>query len=98
MTVEMLKKANEIHTEIQRLKEEVEWLNSYSSNGWFQRVILGVKTTAFLRNKNKYLREYFDLEKEDVENLQNRRILKIRGLYEELENLKEDEMKGGEKE
>lgn len=99
MTEATLKKANEIHAEIQRLKKEVEWLYCRCSNGWLQRVIFGVKKTAFLRNRNKYTtEEYFDLEADDIEILQNRRILKIRELYEKLKNLQDSEEEGGEQE
>jgi hypothetical protein len=92
-----LKKANEIDAEIKRLKKEVNWLMTcYTSNGWFHRIIFGVKT-AFLYNRSKFQTvQYFDLEKEDVEILQDRRILKIRELKEELENLQDNEEKGGE--
>ena len=91
MKIATLEKANKIQSEIERLKNEIDWLYSYNAVGWFERVIFGIKKTAFLHNKNKYHHEeYFDLEKEDVEILTNRRILKIRELCEEMENLQDN--------
>ena len=97
MKIATLERANKIVEEIEKLKKEVNWLNCKCANGWMQRVLFGIKT-ACIRNRSKFSwDEYFDLESEDIEILQNRRILKVRQLYEELGNLTDTdyEEKGG---
>lgn len=86
------KKIDEIRKEIAKLKKEVDWLYCHLPRGFLNDVIFGVKKPAFIRSA----KELFNLQEEDIEILQNRRISKIKKLYDELAILQDLEEKGGE--
>lgn len=88
MTEQTLKKANEIMTKINKLKEEIDWLDNRAGNGWRFRRIFGIKEVPIIKAAEKlHHREIFDLENDDVEVLKGRRIKLIYELQAEFESL-----------
>lgn len=88
MTEQTLKKANEIQNRINKLKDEIDWLDNRARNGWRFRRIFGIKEVPIIKAAEKlYHEEIFDLENDDVEALKDRRIKLIYELQEEFKNL-----------
>ena len=88
MTEQTLKKANEIQQRINKLKKEVDWLNNRAGCGWFFRRIFGFRPV--IKGAEKvWCEEIFDLEKNDVIALQDRRIKLIHELQDELHGLQD---------
>ena len=88
MTEQTLKKANEIQNRINKLKDEIDWLDNRAGNGWRFRRIFGIKKVPIIRAAEKlHHQEIFDLENDDVEALKDRRIKLIYELQAEFENL-----------
>ena len=88
MTEQTLKRANELQARISKLKEEVDWLDNRASNGWRFRRIFGMKEVPIIKASEKLShREIFDLENEDIEVLQDRRIKLIWELQDEFDKL-----------
>ena len=88
MTEQVYKRATEIKKQIDKLKNEIEWLDNRAGGGWHYRRIFGVKKIPTLRASNKLsYNEYFDLENDDVIALQDRRLKLIYELQAEFESL-----------
>lgn len=85
MTEQAYKRATEIKQRIEKLKNEIEWLDNRAGCGWHYRRIFGVKKIPVIRAANKMsYEEYFDLETDDVIALQDRRLKLIWELQKEF--------------
>lgn len=88
MTEQAYKRATEIKQRIEKLKEEIEWLDNRAGCGWRYRRIFGVKKIPVIRAAEKMsYEEYFDLETDDVIALQDRRLKLIWELQKEFDEL-----------
>lgn len=88
MTEQAYKRATEIKKQIEKLKNEIEWLENRAGNGWHYRRIFGVKKTPVIRAAGRMsYEEYFDLENDDVIALQDRRLKLIWDLQKEFDEL-----------
>ena len=89
MTEQTLKRANEIHDRINKLKDEIDLLDNCAGHGHYFWRIFGVKKFPFIRCKEKVSwQEYFALENDDVIALQERRqklILELQKEFDELQ-------------
>lgn len=88
MTEQAYKRATEIKQQIEKLKNEIEWLENRDGNGWHYRRIFGVKKTPVIRAAGRMsYNEYFDLANDDVIALQDRRLKLIWDLQKEFDEL-----------
>lgn len=88
MTEQAFKRATEIKQRIEKLKEEIEWLENRAGGGWHYRRIFGVKKIPVIRAAGRIsYEEYFDLENDDVIALQGRRLKLIWELQKEFDEL-----------